>query len=203
MTLVERIQKLKAKKGFTLVELIVVIAILAVLMAILVPTMMGFVEDSRIKSADAAAKQYYDLVKTFVSREEANGRGLKKTVKADLTITVSNNDGKAAVITIKPDKLEDTDFEGTGKVADFSKNLKTYLEEQLPNAKNGSAAYVMIEDGAVVQSYYSDTAHAVTSELVFDDDGKNSDGVIVGSSPKVNASKSESSSENSSENSSK
>ncbi len=188
MTLVERIQKLKAKKGFTLVELIVVIAILAVLMAILVPTMMGFVEDSRIKSADAAAKQYYDLVKTFVSREEANGRGLKKTVKADLTIKVSNNDGKDADITIGAEALGDTDFEGTGKVADFSKNLETYLEEQLPNAKNGSAAYVMIEDGAVVQSYYSDTDDAVTSEPVFDDDGKNSDGVIIGSSPKVNAS---------------
>ena len=55
-------------KGFTLIELIIVIAIIGILLAILAPTMSGYFRKSRIKTANADAKLVYNAAQTYAQR---------------------------------------------------------------------------------------------------------------------------------------
>ena len=53
-------KNIKSLKGFTLLELIVVIAIISVLLMIIVPNMTDYIRTSRIREANDRAQQIYD-----------------------------------------------------------------------------------------------------------------------------------------------
>lgn len=62
---------MKKTKGFTLVELVVVIAIVGVLASILVPTMLTYIRKAKLKSANTNAKTAYNAVAEFVTSTNA------------------------------------------------------------------------------------------------------------------------------------
>ena len=70
-------KKAAKKHGFTLVELVAVIAIVGVLAAILIPTLMGAVRDSRIASGNQAAKEFKDRATEFMTLMDTSNTAYK------------------------------------------------------------------------------------------------------------------------------
>ena len=58
------------KKGFTLVEIIVVLVILAILAAIAVPSVLGYVEEAKKEKYIAEAKAIYTVIQVEEARLE-------------------------------------------------------------------------------------------------------------------------------------
>ena len=65
---------MKKKKGFTLVELIIVIAIIGVLTAVIVPSWMNYIRKARLQTADGRAKIVFNAAQTVTLKYQAAER---------------------------------------------------------------------------------------------------------------------------------
>lgn len=158
--MIKKLQKLKAKKGFTLVELIVVIAIIGVLAAILIPTMLGFVTSSRVTSANTTAAELQKQINNFLTDADTAGYGMKKSNSAIASFTFKIADDGTWGTTL-------TESSYSPAASDAFKGTKTWGTE-VSNVKANEGNKSDIEDATELMTRtLADVFPDVKSSYVF------------------------------------
>lgn len=140
----EKIRKMENKKGFTLVELIVVLVILAILAALLIPALTGYIDKANQEKVVAETRMIVMAVQTEAS-------------------TYYGTNGSSGAITAGTlAKLNDTDdaskaaFDEIVKLAEV-KGLGTTTSFTATVGTNGAVTTVTYYNGTYVCTYTAST----------------------------------------------
>lgn len=91
MTMLKKMRENK-KKGFTLVELIVVLVILAILAALLIPALTGYIDKAREKSVTAETRQAVMAAQTIADEEYGKATGTAAATDEDIKKVLQGTD---------------------------------------------------------------------------------------------------------------
>jgi type IV pilus assembly protein PilA len=124
-------------KGFTLIELIVVMGILAVLAGVLVPNMINSIRKAKVNTANANAKAIFNASQTIAQNYEFKREtGINGTICSDLSGSV--DDTLESEFTTKLKKY----FDEADRVA-WKIYIDNYIVKTVVSAERPSDIYVV------------------------------------------------------------
>lgn len=134
-------------KGFTLVELIVVLVILAILAAILVPALLGYIDEAKNKQLELHGKSVYTAAQAVASKAYGAGK--------EVPMAAGNTDATKYYTNFV------TEVQTISEITTFGTTSDAYIKVGTVNSQNPSATekhnkwtiveIVYVEDGEQVQ----------------------------------------------------
>ena len=143
----------RKNNGFTLVELIVVLAILAVLAGLLVPSLTGYIDKAKKAKSLANARGFLNAAQTVCSelydldRQAVCNAGSEHN-SCNVIIPLSNHDGKLP----PPDASQDDAYSKYRRYRETYELYEEYLSKNKSTTQYEVIAYV--ENGVVKQVKY-------------------------------------------------
>ncbi|MBR5177855.1 MAG: type II secretion system protein [Lachnospiraceae bacterium] len=146
-------------KGFTLVEMIVVLVILAILAAILVPALLGYIDEAKNSQLELHGKSVYTAAQAVASKaygktngndiQTANGAALTDFISQVRTISEMETFGKTATdvkvtIWFKGNTLTGTN----GAALSTTEKHNYYTINEMTYSEDGGTTYVRLYNGA-------------------------------------------------------
>lgn len=121
------------KKGFTLVELIVVLVILAILAALLIPALTGYIDKAREKNVIAETRQAVMAAQTLVDEKYAARKNNTDAITVEENGTVKYDDvkklaetkGTISAVTVAGANDSEGVAAGTIKTLTYTDGVKT------------------------------------------------------------------------------
>lgn len=89
------------KKGFTLVELVVVIAVLLILAAIAIPTVSGIIDKANRATDEANAKSIETAIKYAITQNEISKNDATYTAVSDIKGALQLSGSSTSILTCK------------------------------------------------------------------------------------------------------
>ncbi len=140
--MLNKIRKLREKKGFTLVELIVVIAIIAILTAVLVPLVGNYVQQAAYTTLMDAAQTISNTGNNALANYSATGKVSEATA-----ITGTRSEGGDLTVEVTGGTSEEKDA--------IKKEMENTLKTTVPSK---CAFYIAVDNGAVEGVVYVNDA---------------------------------------------
>ncbi len=127
------------KKGFTLVELIVVLVILAILAALLIPALTGYIDKAKKKQIVAETRQAVMAAQTLADEEYAKSTTF---TAGDLTTVTSITVNDIKTLAEVPGTINSVNVDADGKITSLEySNGKTCTYNPSNAASNSDGDY--------------------------------------------------------------